>query len=248
MKYMKFKYLAASVLFISSLGNGNIASAQMKGMDSTIKMKPTPVGKFYLGNSLDGGIFSIAPMESPYSGNKVSTLRFSYAFNIGVNINYDFNRHFGVFSGLAIKNVGFIEKISDSTVKRRTYNLCLPLAIKFGDLKKRNYFFAGVDLEVPFNYKEKGFIKRGHKEKFNEWFSNRTPSFMPAVFAGMSVKPGLTVKLEYYLNNFLNTSYTTNGYQPYAGYKANLILLTFGADIHYTKPHGMKKGAHMKFS
>lgn len=245
---MKLRYVFASLLVAIGMVNVNTALAQKKGMDTTIKLKPTPVGRFYLGNSLDGAIFSIAPMTSPYSANTVSTLRFSYAFNIGMNVNYDFNRHFGVFSGLFIKNVGFIEKIGDSTVKHRTYNLGLPIGIKIGNLGSRNYAFAGVDLEVPFNYKEKGFIKRGHKEKFNEWFSNRTPSFMPAVFAGMSVKPGLTIKLEYYLNNFLNTGYTTNGIQPYAGYKANLILLSFGMDIHYTKPKGGKKGMQMKFT
>jgi len=245
---MKFKYIVGSLLLINGLLNTQPAQAQKKGMDTTIKIKPTPIGKFYLGNSLDAAIFSIAPMTSPYSNNTVSTLRFSYAFNIGANVNYDFHKSFGLFTGLSIKNVGFIEKIGDSTVKRRTYNLCLPLGIKVGDLKKHNYFFAGVDLEVPFNYKEKGFVKRGHKEKFNEWFGNRTPSFMPAVFGGMSLKPGVTVKLEYYLNNFLNTGYTENGYQPYAGYKANLILLSFGVDIHYTKPKEHKKGMQMKFS
>lgn len=220
------------------------AIAQKPKMDSLMhpKIEATPVHKFYFSQSMDAAIFSTANVEKTGQSSKLSTLRFSYVLNIGVNANYDFNEHFGVMAGLNIKNIGFIEKISDSTIKRRVYTLGIPVGLKIGNLPKRNYFFLGGGFDVPFNYKEKGFIKRGSKTKMNEWFSDRTPAFMPYVFAGFSVHPGITFKFQYYPSNFLNQDYVASGgVKPYAAYeKVNLMLLSIGADLHYGKP-GHKK-------
>src|SRR6185312_6277682 len=107
-----------------------------------------------------------------------------------------------------LKNVGFIEKRADTTIKHRTYNLGIPIGLKFGNMRDRSYFFLGAGCDAPINYREKEFIKRGDKQKFNEWFSDRTPALMPYVFAGVSMAPGLTLKLQYYLNNYMNPDFT----------------------------------------
>ncbi len=206
-------------------------------MDSTYNTRHRQQGTWYWGNSLEGAIFSTATVQNPINSSKMGTLRFSYFINAGATYNYDITSDIGFFTGVSIKNVGFIEKMGDSTVKHRTYNLCIPIALKFGNLRGRRYFFAGMDIEMPFNYKEKGFIKRSEKQKFNSWFSARTPAFMPTIFAGFSVKPGITFKLEYYLNNFMNPQFTDKGIQPYAGYDVHLILLSIGTDIHFGKRH-----------
>ncbi|MBA3828054.1 MAG: hypothetical protein H0X33_03875 [Taibaiella sp.] len=229
---MRLTNTVACMLALAGALFTNIAAAKIHA-DTALKVEPTPIKRFYIGNALDGGIFSTATMQRPGVSSSLGTLRFSYVLNIGVTFNYDLNSHFGVFTGVDIKNVGFIEKQGDSTVKHRTYNLGVPLGLRFGNIQSRNFFFIGADIEMPFNYKEKGFIKRSHKEKFNDWFSARTPTFMPAVFAGFSMKPGVIVKVEYYLTNFLNPDFTENGIKPYQGYKVNLLLLSIGADIHY---------------
>src|SRR5690606_26603856 len=83
-------------------------------------------------------------------------------------------------------------------------------------------------------YREKGFVRRGDKSKFNEWFSTRTPAVLPYVFVGARVKPGLSLKLQYYPGNFLNPDFTDDaGVQPYDGYKVNLIMATMGIEIPY---------------
>ncbi len=214
------------------------------------RQTPGPVRRWYLSNAFDGAIFSSAVFERPgRSRYLLPTIRFSL-LNIGYHFNYDFDEHFGIFTGLGIKNLGFIEKVDrgddqdDSTIKRRVYTIGVPIGFKIGNLQKRHYFFLGGGFDVPFNYREKGFVKRNDKAKFNEWFSDRTPHVMPYLFAGLSYHSGSTVKLQYYPGNFFNPEFeeTTNGIttRPYRGYSAHIVSITFGFDIH-SKPHMPKK-------
>lgn len=202
-------------------------------MNVTAQGTGTTTGKTYWGNSFEGAMFSTATGTIPSYSSSIGTLRFSYVINAGITYNYDVNDEFGLFTGLNIKNVGFIEKMGDSTVKHRSYNVGVPLGIKIGNISGHRYFFAGLDLEIPVNYKEKGFTSRNHKEKFSTWFSGRTPVFMPAIFAGISMKHSITLKLEYYLSNFMNPEFTDKGIKPYAGYDVHLIILSVGADMQY---------------
>jgi hypothetical protein len=238
---MIFKHLKYAFLFTSIFSICCQAYAQESDIAERIDIKPRPAKKFYSSNSLDACIFSTSTLQKP-GVSKLSTLRFSYILNFGFNFNYDFNKHFGVFTGIGIKNIGFIDKIADSTIKRRVYTIGVPVGIKFGNLKKRTYGFIGGGVDLPFNYREKGFIKRGKKDKFNEWFSDRTELIMPYVFAGISLDPGIAFKIQYYPTNFMNTDYTETSSgvlpvvtRPYAGYNVNLILLSVGFDIRYTK-------------
>ena len=54
-----------------------------------------------------------------------------------------------------------------------------------------------------FHFKQKTFID-GAKYKYSDWFSSRTPTFIPSVFAGIQFPGGLQVKVKYYLDDFLN--------------------------------------------
>jgi hypothetical protein len=192
----------------------------------------------YWGNTVEM-TFSSADMSRP-SGDDFATLRVSNVMNIGVTLNHDFGKALGIYTGVGVRNIGFIEKAAlvDSTVKRRVYCAEIPVGIKIGSLYKRRYLVLGGGGDFAFNYKEKGFVKRGHKEKFNEWLSDRTPLFMPFAFVGFSFNPGLVLKLQYYPQNFLNTDYTDakTSTKPYAGYNVNLLMLNLGVDIHHHKP------------
>lgn len=226
----------ASICFILALGTTTYAG-DFSPKDSVAAN--TDTRKWYWGNALDGAIFSTATMQRPGLPDRLGTLRFSLFFNFGFTYNYNFNNHVGLYTGVDIKNVGFIEKRGDSTIKRRTYNIGVPIGIKIGDMNSRNYGFFGAGLDMPFNYKEKGFVNRSDKQKFNEWFSARTPTFMPYVFAGMAVKGG-TIKVQYYLTNFLSTDYVKGGVKPYDGYNVHLLLVSFGMAINHPK-HSVSK-------
>jgi hypothetical protein len=167
-----------------------------------------------------------------YSGASLASnnVRFTMFFHIGQYVHYDFTNNVGVFSGLAIRNVGMI---TDETLPqqvatgngevpyeqykiiRRQYTLGLPLALKIGAFDKHLYFFGGGEYELAFHFKEKywtgTFDRSGSKTKDTEWFSSQTPTFLPSVFGGVQFPYGLNLKFKYYLTDFLNADYKGNG-------------------------------------
>ncbi|MCB0698799.1 MAG: hypothetical protein H6551_10570 [Chitinophagales bacterium] len=235
---VSIKYTTLFILLLTCYSSFSSA----KGRDANDELIFAPK-KFYFSNDFDGALLSTAlQTQSPAGPGNVGTPRFSYFWNGGFNVNYDFSKVIGLFSGLSVKNIGFIEKSAvkaDSTIKRRVYTIGVPLGIKIGNLKKKQYIFIGGGVDFPFNYKEKGYIVRNNKEKFNEWFSDRTPRTMPYGFVGFSVK-GFYVKAQYYPSNFMNPDYiaTTNSVtlpvvKPYAAYDVQLLVFSIGFDIRY---------------
>ena len=259
------RYLFISKLFIlffiASLVSARISAAPAK---DSIAIKTRPyVRKFFIGTALDAGIFSSAIIQrnSTFRGTPIvpatttyGTLRFSYIINFGLTFNFNFGRHFGVYTGVDLKNIGFIEKpYNNETIKQRTYNVGAPIGIKIGNMAdKREYFFFGGGADVPFNYKEKSFVIRNQKTKYNEWFSNATPAIMPYVFAGFAIPHGISFKFQYYPNNYVNPDYShkNNGVYVNEGTTVHLMLLSIG----FTAPFGKnpdiikKKVADLKTS
>lgn len=220
--------LSAAVLFSSLIALP--AAAQTPANDSVktkkVKVK-LPVRRSYIGSGMDAAIFSMADVKN---GNSV--VRFSYILNWGFTFNLNITRYLGIYTGIDVKNLGFIEKDNGVTTKRRTYNIGAPVGIKIGNMAlKKPYFFAGAGVDVPINYKEKSFTVRNQKTKFNEWFSERTPQTMPYIFAGVALHRGGTIKLQYYPGNFMNPEFTTNGTHPYAGYDVQIKMLSLGVAV-----------------
>ena len=235
------KSLLLSLLLISGIITSS-TYAKMPASDSgSVKMRP-PIRKFYIGTGTDAGIFSTAMIQktaqvpNPGGGytntttNSMGILRFSYVINVGLTFNFNLSRHLGVYTGVDLKNIGFIEHANNSTtIKRRTYNIGAPIGIKIGNMAaKGSYLFLGGGADIPVNYKEKSFIVRNQKTKFNEWFSSATPSVMPYIFAGFAVRNTVSFKLQYYTGNFLNPDYIKSGYPSAYGYDVHLILLSLG--------------------
>ncbi len=149
-------------------------------------------------------------------------LRFTMFLHLGQYVHIDFNNNFGILSGLALRNVGFISderldfnddgNIQDFKIIRRSYTLGLPLAIKLGSFKNHTYLFGGGEYELAFAYKEKywnSHNRSGSKSpKFTQWFGSQTPTFIPSVFAGVQFPGGVNIKFKYYLENFINNKYT----------------------------------------
>lgn len=251
---MRFPRLFLS-LFVPAALVCSAVSAQEAGVTEVV-FAPK---KFYFSNCFDGAMLTTAMHSGAFNLHPtipmtVSTPRFSYFWNTGFNLNYDFSKNIGIFTGLGIKNLGFITKVkpTDSTIKRRVYNLGLPIGLKIGNLKKKTYAFIGGGVDLPFNYREKGFINRGKKEKFNEWFSDRNAAYMPYAFVGVSTKPGIYLKVQYYPGNFMNPDFTettvVNGVttvsKPYAVYDIQLLMFSLGFDIRYGNKMKIKPKEH----
>ena len=164
--------------------------------------------------------------QYPNARLAANNVRYTIFFHLGQYIHYDFNNTFGLYSGLAIRNVGMITDetlpqtvasagdtalYNDYKIIRRQYTLGIPLALKLGSLGKHIYFFGGAEAELAFHFKEKywtgEFDRDDSKTKEKEWFANQTPAFLPSVFAGVQLPGGFNLKFKYYLTDFLDTSY-----------------------------------------
>lgn len=159
-----------------------------------------------------------------------NNVRFTCFFHVGQYVHIDFSDNVGIYSGLAIRNIGMITDetlpqqvaggtentpYSDYKIIRRQYALGVPLALKVGAFDKHIYLFGGGEYEMAFHFKEKywtgNYERSGSKTKNTEWFSGQTPTFLPSVFGGIQFPYGLNVKFKYYLNDFLDSDYNGNG-------------------------------------
>lgn len=180
-------------------------------------------------------IFSFANIEDNGSSEN-STLRWAPVFNIQSMLNSDLSSHLGVFSGLAVRNVGYIYNNytdpSDGSVykkKFRSYNLAVPLGIKIGDLD-RMFIYGGYEIEFPFLYKEKTFDNGDKTDKITGWFSKRQEPFQHGFFVGVQLPHGANLKFKYYLSEFHNQDYVNgNGDKPYEGLKSNVFYFSLSA-------------------
>jgi hypothetical protein len=188
--------------------------------------------KFYTSSSLDGALFSL----NAVTNNGFSNIpRFAYFLNTGINFNYDLGRHFGIYTGVGVKNLGYIDKSKDLipghevTIKHRVYALGVPVGVKIGNLGDKGTFMVlGGGADFPVNYKEKTFIdSRKHKSKESEWFSDEVSPIMPYVFAGVSFNSKFTVKFQYYPGNFMADDYWLTSTAPTMGkYDTHLALVS----------------------
>jgi hypothetical protein len=160
------------------------------------------------------------------NGNEESSIpRFSIFFHAQSLAHFDQSEKFGWYTGFGIRNVGFIYEQDASTRKKfRTYNVGIPLGLKFGDMDGL-YLYGGYELELPINYKEKTFINEKKEDKYNVWFSKRIPTIYNTVFVGVRFPRGISLKFKYYLTPFFNKDYSevVNGVTqtPYANLNVN---------------------------
>jgi hypothetical protein len=176
-------------------------------------------------------IFSLASIEQNGS-NESPTLRFSPVVNFQVMVNKDLGKNFGLFAGLALRNVGYImNDYIDSNGLRykkkfRSYNIGIPFGFKVGNLDK-TFLYAGYEIEFPITYKEKTYDGGDKIDKITGWFSNREESFQHGFLVGVQFPYALSLKFKYYLSEFHNRDYATNaGVKPYAGLKSNIYYFS----------------------
>ncbi|MES2480240.1 MAG: hypothetical protein V4561_14215 [Bacteroidota bacterium] len=240
------KLIHKTILAITFWASTGTAMAQdAKGSESPATKadneQKVTIGKPYFGNSLDGMILSTA-LINDNGAKSLGTLRFTAFAHVGFTYNYNISKNIGVYTGLDVKNIGLIEKfdVQNVTVKDRVYTVGVPVGLRFGNMPKRNYFFLGGGLDLPFHYKHKIWSDALPKTKFNEWFSDYTNVFMPYLFAGIGIK-GTTLKVQYYPNNFFNedksvgTTATGQPIKIFANKNVNLLLVSIGRDMNFSK-------------
>jgi len=177
-------------------------------------------------------IFSLASIEQDGS-HESSTLRFSPVVNFQVVLNKDMSENFGLFTGLALRNVGYIlnDYIDPATKlpykkKFRSYNVGIPVGLKVGNLD-RTFFYAGYEIEFALAYKEKTYEGGDKIDKITGWFSNRQEIFQHGFLAGIQFPYGANLKFKYYLSEFHNRDYTNNaGNKPYGVLKSNIYYFS----------------------
>ena len=177
-------------------------------------------------------IFSFADIED-HGQEANSLMRWAPFVNIQAFANKDLSEHIGLFSGLAIRNVGYIYDdytipASQLVVKKkfRTYNLGIPLGIKVGNLDKL-FFYGGYEIEFPFVYKEKTFDDGDKINKISGWFSNRPENLQHGLLAGVQLPAGINLKFKYYFSEFHNQEFTDgSGAKPYEGLESHIFYFS----------------------
>ncbi len=185
-------------------------------------------------------IFSWAEISDNNKGESAD-LRFAPVINLQSFTHLDFSNNFGLFSGLAVRNVGYIygnyktpispsNSVSTTVEKRfRSYNLGIPVAFKLGNLSKM-FIYAGYELEIPFLYKEKKYEGGDKTEKITGWFSDRQQSIYHSLLVGIQFPYGMNLKFKYYLTEFHNQNYVSNdGTKPYAGLMSNVFYISLNS-------------------
>jgi len=194
--------------------------------------------KFYTSTGFEM-LFSWADITQDGIHNP-SIIRWAPVINIQTFFNYDVTEKFGIFSGIGVRNVGFIYDEDEFTRKKyRTYNLGVPFGIKAGNFKK-TFAYAGYEIEFPFNYKEKTFINE-QKSKYSVWFSDRVPVVYHTILVGVQLPKGVNMKFKYYLTNFFNKDYvevdqdTGQPFKPYENLDVNVFFISVGFNLFRDK-------------
>ena len=175
------------------------------------------------------------------SMNATQIPRATFWFNFSEYFHFDVAESFGFFVGIGIENIGYIAQYNDSLntkAKYRSYMATMPIGFKVGNFDKDNptFFFAGGAVSLPFHFKEKIFYDDKKDLIFKEWFSSRTNFFQPSAFVGVTFPNKMSLKVQYYFENFMNSGFTDNVngvvFKPYNHItQSNIIAVTLGGSF-----------------
>lgn len=170
-------------------------------------------------------IFGFADLIDNNGEDLSEGVRTSLFFHLSQYRHFDLNNNFGWFTGLGLRNIGFVGQEGSEKVKRRVYTVGVPLGVKLGNFRKQTFVFGGVEGEFAFNYKEKRYVNGKKISKYTAWFSDRTQKFLPSAFAGIQFSEGLNVKFRVYLDDFMKGDYQ----------ESNLFHFSLSYQLEYGK-------------
>jgi hypothetical protein len=187
--------------------------------------------------------YTTSGLEIPFSFGDItdngqsasSTLRFAPIINLETMYNMDMSNRFGLFTGLALRNVGYIydnyssrDPLNPGTFKKkfRSFNVGVPVGIKIGDLNK-TFFYGGYEVELAVQYKEKTFDGGDKINTTTGWFSDRQKIFQHGFIVGVQFPYGANIKFKYYLSEFHNQNFTTSAaVRPYEGLESHVFVFS----------------------
>lgn len=234
MKKITFYSLIAYILI-------NVSATDLKAQEQSNK-------KLYSSTSLEI-IFSFAEVGAD-SISISNVMRFAPVVNFQWLLNYDMSKNFGVYSGLDIRNLGFIrENLAvdpNLKFKHRVYTFGLPLGLKVGDLDNGVFVYFGGQVEWAWNYKEKRFEDKEKVDKFVEWNSKRVNQIQTSAFVGINFPYGMNIKFKYYFTDLLNedfVQYDANGTAnyPYAGQRSQIFYFSINFFMFHPTRNYYKK-------
>jgi hypothetical protein len=190
-------------------------------------------------------ILSFASIDQT-GGQGNSNVRFAPVVNLHTMIHLDFSDKMGLYSGVALRNVGYrmadyLNPENSQLYEKsfRSYNVGIPIGIKFGDVKKL-FFYAGYEIELGVLYKEKTYEGNDKIDKITGWFSDRQNIWQSGLMAGVQLPYGANIRFKYYLTEFHNKDFTGSGnVKPYGNLTSNVYYfsLTFfilrNATVYY---------------
>jgi len=176
-------------------------------------------------------IFSGSDFSNPDIDSK-PVVRFSGFYNWGFFKHNNFTPHFGMLSGIEVRNIGIINSFSKTPnseefkLKQRAYTIGIPIGLKLGNMDKLTFLYGGVSFDLALTYKEKKIVDGEKQYTKTAWFSKKINTFLPSAFLGFQFKTGHTISMRYYIKNFLNTSYTENNVRIYEGTQSHIFNLS----------------------
>lgn len=211
----------------------------LKSFSQEVSKLPKDSTKVYTA-SVTETIFSFGIVDAPPLSTG-SIPRFTPFFNFGQQLHLDFSDRFGMYTGIGVRNVGMITDLNDTVrVKQRTYNVGIPVAVKFGDMNGWQGAL-GFEAEFAIAYKQKVYVN-GEKRKSGSWFDDRTNTFLPSVFAELKGKDGNYIRFKYYLSDYLSSNQRINvpgvEYRPT---QSQLFYISLGVVIKNKDYDQMKK-------
>lgn len=213
-------YVLIEILTLNQIMKRNLIVLILLMAIVTLEVKSQ---KIYHSN---GGEIIFSGADVNFNGVDVNTnIRFTLFFHAQHHVNLDLTNNIGLFTGIGIRNVGLITEDlyqnmgfmdidnthpdynKNTKLKRRSYSLGFPIALKIGSFSKHFFLFAGGEYEWMFHYKQKLFLN-DEKRKFKEWTSDRVNPWIPSLFAGIQFPQGFRLKFKYYMDDFLNPAFT----------------------------------------
>jgi len=189
-------------------------------------------------------IFSFADYRDSNNTKFTGPPRFTLFFHFNYKYNIDLGNNVGIAAGVSMKNVGFITAgetftrpgtvvpVKYDKIKRRSYTFGIPIMLKLGNMKKDKFLALGAEYDLFFHFKEKTFLN-GNKDKRKAFMSDETKRFVPSVFVGLQLWKYGMLKVQYYLDDFLNQEYVAgnSGATPYAGTTSKMMYVSWSGNI-----------------
>lgn len=153
-------------------------------------------------------LFQIGLVEDSEGKSISGPVRFAPVANYTIQAHKDISNKFGLYTGIGMKNVGFISKYDDTLysemrVKSRAYSVSVPLGIKFGNMREERYFYVAGEFLAQIDYKEKVFIGDNKSKRKN---ASDISKINYSGIVGFNMK-NFTIGMEYTFGDFYGSNY-----------------------------------------